>query len=218
MQRSQATAKKVKDTPSPTTKSTAKRKARRTQEERSHGTRGKLLAAASKLLVERGYGHVTVDDISSAAGMTNGARVYHFGTKLELMVALWEHLRERIDQAATLAVAEVNSSSKPLDTFLDCNFRLLKDPLSIAFYELMNAARVDPALGKIIRRIANRHRVKFESTWVELLSRQGYDATEATWIVRTTMCLLRGLVSDPFIGSSPERLREAVAFWRAKIG
>lgn len=196
----------------------AKRKVRRTQEERSHGTRSKLLAAACKLLVERGYGQVTVDDISSAAGVTNGARVYHFGTKLELMVALWEHLRERIDQAATLAVAEANGSSKPLDTFLDCNFRLLQDPPAVAFYELMNGARVDPALGKIIRRIANSHRAEFESTWVELLSRQSYDADEAAWIVRTTMCLLRGLVSDPFIGSNPQRLREALEFWRARIG
>jgi AcrR family transcriptional regulator len=168
-------------------------------------------------LAERGYGHFTVNDISAAAGVTNGARVYHFGTKLELMVALWEHLREKLDEAADLVLADANKARNPLDAFLDWHFRLLRNPTAIAFYELINGSRADPALDKSIRRLVKSYRVKAESSWVQVLGRQGYDAHEAAWIMRTTIVLLRGLVSDLFIGSSPKRLQEAVQFWRERI-
>jgi AcrR family transcriptional regulator len=217
VRRSQGRRQKARGSSSRASGQPAKKKSRRTQEERSRETRGKLLAAACKLLVERGYGYVTVDDISAAAGLTNGARVYQFGTKLELMVALWEHLREKLDEASDLALADADKASNPLDSFLDWHFRLLRDPTAIAFYELINGSRADPALDRCIRRSVKSCRVKAESSWVKVLGRQGYDSHEAAWIMRTTIVLLRGLVNDLFIGSNPKRLQETVQFWRERI-
>jgi AcrR family transcriptional regulator len=59
---------------------------------KSAETRGRLLQATIDLLVERGYPRLTVADIARRAGVSNGARVHHFPTKEDLVVAANEQL------------------------------------------------------------------------------------------------------------------------------
>ena len=56
-------------------------------------TRGKLLDVAYALIQKSGYGGMTLAQIASAAGVTNGALFHHFGSKQQLAIAL---IRERI--------------------------------------------------------------------------------------------------------------------------
>jgi AcrR family transcriptional regulator len=54
---------------------------------REKSTRGRLLAAAYELLVERGYQTTTVQNVARRAGLTTGAIYANFANKQELMAA-----------------------------------------------------------------------------------------------------------------------------------
>jgi AcrR family transcriptional regulator len=193
------------------------RKVRRTQEERSRETRASLIEATCRMLIERGYGKVTVDDISAAAGVTNGARSYHFATKLDLMVAVWMHLRELLDKAAAEAIAQAQDD-EPLEVLLKFGAEVLTGPAALAFYELMSGMRVDPAVGTRIRRMASSYREKFHSAWIEWLADHGYDKDEAATLLDATLALFRGMVVDPYAGRRRERIARVAAFWRSRVG
>lgn len=53
-------------------------------------TRARLLDAASRLYLERGFGVTSLDDIAREAGVTKGAVYAHFASKEDLLVALLE--------------------------------------------------------------------------------------------------------------------------------
>jgi TetR/AcrR family transcriptional repressor of nem operon len=53
-------------------------------------TREEILAASERLLLERGFAGMSLDDILAATGLTKGAFFYHFKSKADLAHALVE--------------------------------------------------------------------------------------------------------------------------------
>lgn len=54
------------------------------------GTRAELLEAALRLFAERGYAGATIDDVAEAAGYTKGAFYWHFHSKENLLVEVYD--------------------------------------------------------------------------------------------------------------------------------
>ncbi|MFC5720647.1 TetR/AcrR family transcriptional regulator [Streptomyces gamaensis] len=74
----------------------------RTPRRRVH-TRARLLDAAERIFVERGYAEPTIEDICAAAGYTRGAFYSNFASKQDLLLALFDqHSAHRLDQLAEL--------------------------------------------------------------------------------------------------------------------
>src|SRR5687768_9891437 len=71
---------------------------RRTQEERSAETRGRLLDATIDCLIDLGYSATTTTVIAERAGLSRGAQLHHFPTKAELVSAAVEHLTRKIGE------------------------------------------------------------------------------------------------------------------------
>lgn len=100
---------------------------RRTQRDRSTGTKSALTAAARELFATRGYQDVPADEIVRAAGVTRGALYHHYGDKQGLFRAVLEEL----EQELTAEVAEVferetdtlTSLAVSLDVFLTACLR-----------------------------------------------------------------------------------------------
>lgn len=61
---------------------------RRTKAEAAE-TRGSILAAAEKLFFEKGVASGTLDEIATAAGVTRGAIYWHFASKSDLFLELY---------------------------------------------------------------------------------------------------------------------------------
>ncbi|OMB82277.1 TetR family transcriptional regulator [Mycolicibacterium conceptionense] len=64
--------------------------ARRTQAERSAGTREALISAGRRLFATQGFAAVTLDGIVAAAGVTRGALYHHFADKTALFAEVFE--------------------------------------------------------------------------------------------------------------------------------
>src|SRR5215475_10883791 len=87
---------------------------RRTQAERSEGTRAALVEAARPLFAERGYAGVGTEEIVRAAGVTRGALYHHFAGKKELFEAVYETVETELAQRIAAGALAANASS-PLE-------------------------------------------------------------------------------------------------------
>ena len=76
----------------------------RTHEERSSDTTERLVAAATRIVGERGFAKTSIDDINTATQLTRGAIYHHFEDKADLFRAVFERkeveLAERIMDTA----------------------------------------------------------------------------------------------------------------------
>lgn len=112
---------------------------RRTQAERTAGTRAKLLDAAIDCLVELGFAKTSTQEIARRAGVSRGAQLHHFPSKESLVIAAVEHLVDR--RLSEILEAEPDPARGP-EILADA----FSGPLFYAALELWVAARTDPAL------------------------------------------------------------------------
>ncbi|GAB3483425.1 TetR/AcrR family transcriptional regulator [Amycolatopsis cihanbeyliensis] len=75
------------------------------------GHRQDLLAAARRLLEDKGYAHITARDLVAASGTNLRSIGYHFGSKAGLLnEAIGEVLEEWTEQLARVAMADPHAS------------------------------------------------------------------------------------------------------------
>ncbi|MGJ6980722.1 TetR/AcrR family transcriptional regulator [Aestuariimicrobium soli] len=79
---------------------------------RRAATRSRLLEGAGDVIVRKGVGAATVEDICDEAGFTRGAFYSNFDSKDDLLIALLDHHTERINAIARQVIdqAEANTS------------------------------------------------------------------------------------------------------------
>lgn len=78
--------------------------------------RDKLMAAALRVIREKGFAATTVDDLCAVAGVTKGAFFHHFRSKDDLGVKAAEHWSETT--SALFAAAPFHAAADPLDRIL----------------------------------------------------------------------------------------------------
>ncbi len=78
----------------------------------SSSARTALLAAATRLVRERGFAATSVDDLCTTAGVTKGAFFHHFASKEALGVAAAKHWAE--STSAFFAAAPYHAPADPL--------------------------------------------------------------------------------------------------------
>jgi TetR/AcrR family transcriptional regulator, cholesterol catabolism regulator len=71
---------------------------------RQDNRRVQLLDAAARLFRERGYHATSMRDIAKAVGMLSGSIYYHFDSKEEILLAVYEEGKRRVAEAVDAAV------------------------------------------------------------------------------------------------------------------
>ena len=137
----------------------------RTQAERSAETRVALLGATVESLVELGYARTSTTEIVRRAGVSRGARVHHYPTKGDLVVAAVEHVFARQEQVFVDRSARCPPTSRPCRA-VDLLWSIFAGPAYPATLELVVAARTDRDLAVVIQAVATR----FEQTVTDLFA------------------------------------------------
>ena len=83
---------------------------RRTQDERSAGTRAALIAAARPLFTRHGFAAVGTEAIVQAAGVTRGALYHQFADKTELFAAVFEQVEQELAERLIAIVVPVEAT------------------------------------------------------------------------------------------------------------
>src|ERR1700754_3458718 len=98
--------------PTPTTTETRRSRAKSDR-------RSQLIAAAERLVAERGFLAVRLEDIGAAAGGSGPAIYRHFPNKEALLVELLVGISTRLLAGATAVVAEAPDAATALDGLID---------------------------------------------------------------------------------------------------
>ncbi|CAI9403252.1 MULTISPECIES: TetR/AcrR family transcriptional regulator [Aestuariimicrobium] len=101
---------------------------------RRAATRSKLLDGASRVVVRKGVGAATVEDICEEAGFTRGAFYSNFESKDDLLVALLDHHGSRINDMARQVIerSQINE---------DCDLNAV---ISRAIHEFVDSGVIAP--------------------------------------------------------------------------
>ena len=145
-------------------------KLRRTQEERTAATRGRLLDATIECLFELGYSGTTTIEIARRAGVSRGAQLHHFPTKAELVTTAVEHLFMRRNEEFRVAFAKLPRGADRVAAAIDLLWSMVCGPTFYAWLELMVAARTDPELRQTVSAIADRFAGTVQETFRDLFA------------------------------------------------
>jgi AcrR family transcriptional regulator len=114
------------------------------------GHREQLLAAARKLLEDKGYAHITARDLVAASDTNLASIGYHFGSKAELLAeAIGLVLEEWTTTLTRIAMADPTAS--PIERATTAWAAMLAElhahrPLLLSFMEALAQAERDPKL------------------------------------------------------------------------
>jgi AcrR family transcriptional regulator len=188
------------------------RPARRTQEERSAGTRQKLLDAAIECLVELGYARMTTTDVADRAGVSRGAQLHHFPSKVELVTSAIRHLADRRAEELRRDAAALPAGERGIPQITELTWSYSSGPLFMAAMELIVAARTDRELHAALWPIEK----EFAQTSGQLLRElyAGYaDHPDFELAMHLTVHVMRGMALQKILKDDDRHRRKALKLW-----
>jgi AcrR family transcriptional regulator len=121
------------------------------QARKSAATRDQIISAAIRCIVESSYSKTTMMKISEKAGLSRGATLHHFPSKMDIIRAVVAFLHEKRIQAFRRSVEEIPADSDMPHMAIQAYSDHVNHPIYIALFELSVAARTDTALREILR-------------------------------------------------------------------
>lgn len=197
---------------------TAQGKKRRTQEERSAGTRAQLLDAALECLSEQGYARTTTTDIAARAGVSRGAQLHHFATKTELVTHAVEHLLEKRTQEFRRAFKTVPDGADRISASLDILWSIASGTSFYPWLELVVAARTDAALLATVTAIESRFAASILQVFRELFASSDTPSAGYELVPAFTFAFLHGVALDQICAPAGDsRSASLLALFKALV-
>ncbi|OBK85538.1 TetR/AcrR family transcriptional regulator [Mycolicibacter sinensis] len=150
---------------------------RRTQAERTAGTRHALLDATLDALVEVGFKGTTTTEVARRAGVSVGALQGHFPSKIGLLTAAIEFALNRRIEEFEILMAGLDPAADKLDEAFDLLWSMFSGPTFTATHELWVAARTDPDLAPAIIETDRQFAEACERVYAQLLAPAGPEST-----------------------------------------
>ena len=121
------------------------------QAQKSASTRSLIVDAAIKCFVDLGYARTTTTAIAERAGLSRGAMLHHFPSKIDIVRAAVDHLHAKRLKALRKAMMRPSGETDSVRQGVDAYWSHVKHPMFVAFFELSVAARTDDELASILR-------------------------------------------------------------------
>jgi AcrR family transcriptional regulator len=121
------------------------------QAQKSASTRNLIIDAAIKCFVDLGYARTTTTAIAERAGLSRGAMLHHFPSKIDIVRAAVDHLHAKRLKALRKAMMRPSGDTDRVRQGVDAYWSHVKHPMFVAFFELSVAARTDEELAEILR-------------------------------------------------------------------
>jgi AcrR family transcriptional regulator len=193
----------------------AVRRPRRTQSERREETQGRILAAAAKLILERGYAGLRTAEVARVAGVSRGAQLHHFPTKQALIVATLRHVFDEIREVSRRRARNVSG---------DVFERIIEDAREFFFsnhfliaVDIVLSASTDPAIRTQVLDLSREARLPVEAAWRDALVEAGLPRELAGQLLSLTLHIVRGAVIRKLWDDNPRQLDALFQMWREMI-
>ncbi|WP_066092651.1 TetR/AcrR family transcriptional regulator [Xanthomonas massiliensis] len=194
-------------------KKTPARRPRRTQEDRSAQMRARLLEAAIDSLYRHGYSATTTTAVCEAAGVSRGAMLHHFPTRIDLMLYVVRAVYE--DEVAQYRKALVDVPDRRERELMlpQLLWDVLGQPSGVAVLEIIQASRSDPELSARLRPV----QIEIErDSFVQAGQMLGKTGVE-TNVARLMIWAVRGLSIARLLASRPEEVEGSIHLLREML-
>ena len=119
-------------------------------------------------MVDLGYSCTTTTVIAEKAGLSRGAMLHHFPSKIDIVRAAVEHLHSKRLKAFRRAIDKLPRDETRVRRALEAYFEHVKHPMYVAFLELWIASRTDPELQSILKPAQEAFEREWYKTAVDL--------------------------------------------------
>ncbi|WP_313412557.1 TetR/AcrR family transcriptional regulator, partial [Rhodospirillum rubrum] len=170
------------------------RRPRRSQEARSAETRGKLIAATLDVLLAEGYHALTTQRICDVAGVSRGAMLHHFPSKVSLVVTAIDHLLTTATEEIRDQAKRVHGGEISLEAFLDYLWReQFSGRLFYLTLEHVTLARTHDEIRAPLIPVVKRFHAALDETWTEVFPTTSLAPGGIATVLNLTLCLMRGM-------------------------
>jgi AcrR family transcriptional regulator len=191
---------------------------RRSQAERSATTSARLIEATISTLHARGYTATSTSLVAELAGVSRGAMLHHFPTKVHLMAATIYAIYQSDIAAYQATILEAGDKNQRLDRLVDTAWACFKSPGGIAQTEIWMATRSDQELATIVLPVhVAIVRQSVISLAAVLEGRLGNTSFKIEHILTYLVSSLRGLSIQHVLGSPEEELVTAIDLIKSTI-
>lgn len=132
------------------------------QAQKSAATRNLIVEAAIRCFVDLGYAQTTTTAIAEKAGLSRGAMLHHFPSKIDIVRAAVDYLHGKRLKAFRKSVQRAApGDGDRVRQAVEAYWAHVRHPMFVAFFELSVAARTDRELAAILLPAQEA----FESEW-----------------------------------------------------
>lgn len=122
--------------------------ARRTQAERREETSGRAIDAAIKCLYRDGYSATTTISVAAEAGISRGALLHHFPTKVDLIEAVALEVVRRSQRRRRDFITAQPRGLPRFAAITEASWETLQEPAAMTLLEILMASRGDQELAE----------------------------------------------------------------------
>jgi AcrR family transcriptional regulator len=188
-------------------RATANGRVRRTQEERSAETRGRLLDATIESLIDLGYAATTTTVIAERVGLSRGAQLHHFPTKAELVAEAVEHLSRRIGEDLIHETSKLPVDGDRVAAAVDLLWSRYATPLFPAWLELLVASRTDAELRRRLHAVEDRLVHSIQQRAEEIFGKEARAEPGYELAIELTLSLMQGMALTRAVAVGAARRR-----------
>ncbi len=120
------------------------------QARKSEATRNQIINAAIHCIVESSYSNTTTMKIAERAGLSRGAMLHHFPSKIDIIRAVVDYLHKKRLEGFRRAIHEIPEGADRVRLAVRSYWQNVNHPLYVAIFELAVAARTDDDLKQIL--------------------------------------------------------------------
>lgn len=180
--------------------------------ERTAAMRQRLIDAAIACIFELGYAATTTQMVTDRAGVSRGAILHHFPTKVDLMVAVAEYAAAYQNQFVREYLAEALPGMPVYLALTEATWKVVIQAPAIALVEVMMATRADKALAQrlpaVVHAFEERQR---EDVW-RMARRLGItDRKTVDSMVRLHRAAMRGLAIELNLSNDKAAVEDSIA-------
>lgn len=173
------------------------------KQERSAGTREKLLIAATQLIAEKGYAAVSTPVVAERAQVSRGALQYHFPTRDDLLFAIRRRIADLIGGNISLEKLLSRPVEARVSDIVDEYWRFMGSDDYVAALEIRLYERYNAKLHHLLVEDLRAVTIARDHDWVRIFA----DATAAT----ETIVKTRRFMLDVLRGFALRRIEEGPA-------
>lgn len=165
--------------------------------ERSAAMRKRLLDAAIRSLCRVGYAATTTQFVTEQAGVSRGAMLHHFPTKLDLVIAVGEYAAEAHNRCVRRALAKIPAGIDRFLALTDATWQSVREPPTLALMEILIASRSEPGLSERFPPVVRALEARQLQDVVDMAAQIGIrDGLAIEQMVRLHRATMRGLMLE----------------------